>query len=254
MTRRTAAFALSAVVLLAGTYSVRAQDAAAGQGIWSGVYNEAQAKRGLDNYTGTCSACHKPDLMGFDDSDGFAAQLKGEMFMDHWLEDNLQSLFTRMKTSMPPGAAGSIKDDEYVDILAYVLKENDFPAGAEELKQSALAGIRITGKEGAGLVPEGALVEVNGCLLQSRQKAWIVYKASEPVRTRETDRAPEAVLKTAEEAPPGAHTFRLLGADFLKLQTRLGHKVVVRGFLTWKANDDQLSVVSIEQAGSSRCQ
>ncbi len=192
--------------------------------------------------------------MGFDDADGFAAQLKGEMFMDHWLEDNLQSLFARMKTSMPPGAAGSIKDDEYVDILAYVLKENDFPAGAEELKQSTLAGIRITGKEGAGQVPDGALVEVNGCLLQSRQKAWIVYKASDPMRTRETDRPAEAVLKSAEAAAPGAHTYRLVDADFLKLQSKLGHKVVVRGFLTSKTNDDQLSVVSIEQAGTARCQ
>jgi hypothetical protein len=30
--------------------------------------------------------------------------------------------------------------------------------------------------------------------------------------------------------------------------------VVVRGFLTWKTNDDQLSVFSIEQAGPARCQ
>jgi mono/diheme cytochrome c family protein len=254
MTRRIAAFTVSAAVLLAGAYSIRGQNAAAGKGIWGGVYNEEQARRGLEKYTDSCSGCHKADLLGFDDSDGFAAQLKGEMFMDHWLEDNLQALFTRMKTSMPQDAPGSLSDDDYRDILTYVLKENDLPAGSGELKQTELAGIKITGKEGEGPVPDGGLVEVNGCLLQSRQKAWIVYKASDAVRTRETNRPSEAALKAAEDAPAGSHTFRLTGADFLRLQNRLGHKVVVRGFVTWKANDDQLSVVSIEQAGSGRCQ
>ncbi len=253
MASRRTAFTISAVVLLAGMCGLRAQTAAAGKGIWAGVYNEEQAKRGLAYYTGTCGACHKEDLLGFDDSDGFAAQLKGEMFIEHWQEDTLQSLFTRMKTSMPPGAAGSITDQEYTDVLAYLLKENEFPAGVGELKQTALSGIKLTVKDSTGQIPDGALVEVNGCLLQSRQKAWIVYKATEPVRTRETDRATDEAMKAAETAAAGPRTFRLLDADFLKLQSRLGHKVIVRGFITTKTNDDQLSVVAIDQAGSARC-
>ena len=62
---------------MAGFCTGLAQGPAAGKGIWAGVYSDAQAKRGLDKYTDSCSGCHKPDLMGFDDSDGFAAQLKG---------------------------------------------------------------------------------------------------------------------------------------------------------------------------------
>jgi hypothetical protein len=39
-----------------------------------------------------------------------------------------------MKTTMPRNSAGSLSDDTYVDILSYVLKTNEFPAGGDDLK------------------------------------------------------------------------------------------------------------------------
>ena len=35
---------------------------------------------------------------------------------------------------MPAGAPGSLTDAEYIDIIAYMLRVNDFPAGREELR------------------------------------------------------------------------------------------------------------------------
>ena len=242
--KRAALFLILAAVYLA---------AAPGRTTWSGVYSAEQAKRGAAVYTGACATCHKADLLGFDDDTGFASQLKGEMFMDHWLEDNLDSLYTRMKTSMPQTAPGSLDDSQYSDILAYILSQNEFPAGQTELTPASINGVRITTKEGPGPVPDGALVQISGCLLQSRQKTWIVYHATNAERTRETGAPTPEALKAAEQAPDGPHTYRLTDAETLKLQSRVGRKVVVRGFITWKKDDDQVSIVHLEQAGSARC-
>jgi hypothetical protein len=34
---------------------------------------------------------------------------------------------------MPPGGAGSLSDREYLDVVAYILQFNKYPAGAQEL-------------------------------------------------------------------------------------------------------------------------
>ena len=46
---------------------------------------------------------------------------------------------------MPQGNPGSLSTDEYVDILAYFLSMNEYPAGANELPAdpSALRSIRV---------------------------------------------------------------------------------------------------------------
>ena len=49
--------------------------------------------------------------------------------------------------NMPPGNPGSLSTDEYVDILAYFLSRNQYPAGANELPAdpSTLRSIRVEG-------------------------------------------------------------------------------------------------------------
>lgn len=42
-----------------------------------------------------------------------------------------------MRTTMPPDSPGSLKPEIYTDILAFVLKQNAFPAGMEELTSNA---------------------------------------------------------------------------------------------------------------------
>ena len=46
---------------------------------------------------------------------------------------------------MPLDARGALATEQYVDILAYILQENGFPAGEGDLvaDPEALAGIRI---------------------------------------------------------------------------------------------------------------
>ena len=95
--------------------------------VWDGVYSSDQADRGQKVYEATCARCHGADLTG-----GRARPLVGESFVRDWGGLTLDSVLTRAKT-MPPGAAGSLAEERYLDILAYVLSKNDFPIGTGDL-------------------------------------------------------------------------------------------------------------------------
>src|SRR2546422_6651543 len=114
--------------------SPRAAEAAdrTAQTVWDGVYAPAQAERGQSAYAWSCSRCHGEDLTGSGNV------LRGAKFMDHWREDSLKNLFSTLKSTMPRGAPGSLGDDEYIDIVAYRLQVNAFPAGSEQLTAGAL--------------------------------------------------------------------------------------------------------------------
>ena len=54
-------------------------------------------------------------------------------------------LFTLVQKSMPQDNPGSLEPQEYVDVLAFVLRSNQLPAGTSELSAEAdqLKVIRI---------------------------------------------------------------------------------------------------------------
>ena len=105
------------------------EKAASGTSTWAGVYTEAQSELGLKSYTKNCSECHGVDLGG----DGFAPSLKGPEFMNNWNGLSVGELHERIKSSMPPTEPNAVTPKEKADIVAYLLKENGFPAGTTEL-------------------------------------------------------------------------------------------------------------------------
>jgi quinoprotein glucose dehydrogenase len=112
--------------------------------VWDGVYTEAQAERGRAAYSQSCAACHREDLRG----DGTAPSLVGESFAFLWGDMTVGELFTRTRAIMPPERPGSLSPQGYVDIIAFVLQKNAFPAGGTELgiDRDALQQIRIITK------------------------------------------------------------------------------------------------------------
>jgi mono/diheme cytochrome c family protein len=96
---------------------------------WDGVYSEEQATRGLETYTKSCSECHGADLGG----DGFAPGLSGPEFQSAWSGLSLGDLMERIRVSMPPTDPGAVPVAGKADIIAYLLKANKFPAGADAL-------------------------------------------------------------------------------------------------------------------------
>ena len=118
---------LSAVAIGAFSLTLEAQDTTSS--VWDGVYTQAQADRGRKQYGSACAACHGQELSGGET----APPLAGSDFMSNWEGLPVGQLFERTRTSMPPGAPSKVSRDAKVDIVAYILSANKFPAGDKEL-------------------------------------------------------------------------------------------------------------------------
>lgn len=144
---RTVAFAVAAVWALGVAHSsLNAQtptslNAQTPKSVWDGAYTEEQAQRGEAEYTKTCAECHQAELSG----DGFAPGLAGSEFLNAWNGLSVGDLFDRIRVSMPPGKESSVPPQGKVDVVAYILKFNKFPAGKTELtpQLETLKGIKF---------------------------------------------------------------------------------------------------------------
>ena len=99
--------------------------------VWDGVFTEEQATRGMASYEQECSQCHLEDLLG----DGIAPALIGAPFHFRWSDLSVGDMLVahpaprRCRRARRPASARRA----YADIVAYMLKVNDFPAGDTEL-------------------------------------------------------------------------------------------------------------------------
>jgi len=112
------------------------------QSLQDGIYTEEQAARGAEEYAARCASCHSTDLRGNSNSPG----LVGLSFMFIWEGRPLGELFEQISTNMPTDNPGSLSQQSYAAILAFILQSNEFPAGDAELASNAdaLAGISIS--------------------------------------------------------------------------------------------------------------
>jgi polar amino acid transport system substrate-binding protein len=62
-----------------------------------------------------------------------APALKGKQFLSDWEGKPLRSLFGRLISTMPSDDPGSLSEQETVDVVAYLLQENGYPAGKKPL-------------------------------------------------------------------------------------------------------------------------
>jgi mono/diheme cytochrome c family protein len=149
MAQRLQAFglvvAMWAVAVAFGTTSSAQQLAAGEKKVWDGVYTAAQAARGKPRFEASCSRCHNLALIGSERGPA----LKGSSFWSKWENENLGSLYTLMRDTMPrDGGASVVSDEVKTDILAYILSVSGMPPGNDELKVDlrALEGVKIAKK------------------------------------------------------------------------------------------------------------
>ncbi len=102
--------------------------AAGGGGSPDGAFTAAQSARGKQIYAEQqCTLCHGENMRGVAGSPALA----DPGFRRAWQGRSLSELFDCMKTTMPPGRAGTISDADYVHLLAAILEANGFvPAAA----------------------------------------------------------------------------------------------------------------------------
>jgi len=97
--------------------------------IWNGVYTDSQAKMGQRVYQQVCAECHLDDLSGAER----ATILIGEQFLSRWNDLSLSDMVNTIRDTMPPGAVGSLSDQETVNLTAYLLHKNKVHSGDTEL-------------------------------------------------------------------------------------------------------------------------
>lgn len=89
------------------------------------VVNAAQATRGNKVYIDVCVECHE------------TLEYTGPDFRSKWNGRPVYELYDVLRSTMPDGAPGTLTNQQYVDVLAYMMKLNGVPAGKAELPASA---------------------------------------------------------------------------------------------------------------------
>ena len=102
--------------------------------IRDGVYTEVEANRGEREYGRTCEHCHGTGLEG--DAAKEIPPLVSDPFMRNWSGRTLKELFDLLSRSMPADRRGSLSARTYTDLVAYLLRANDAPAGSSALPES----------------------------------------------------------------------------------------------------------------------
>jgi mono/diheme cytochrome c family protein len=85
------------------------------------TYWPAQADRGERVFNGTCAACHA------------RSQFIGQTFVDAWTDRRVSDFYTLIRSTMPVNNPGALKDEEYLAVVAYLLKANHAAAGTDSL-------------------------------------------------------------------------------------------------------------------------
>jgi mono/diheme cytochrome c family protein len=89
-----------------------------------------QVVSGAEIYDRRCADCHGSTL---DNGEFGGAPLNGAYFRQHWGGGTVAALVAFAKAKMPPDRPGSLTDQNYADLTAFLLDANGYPKGDKEL-------------------------------------------------------------------------------------------------------------------------
>jgi len=99
----------------------------------AGYYTRTQSERGRAVFEAVCGECH------------YLSDFRGRDFEWSWRRQTARNLYEEMVETMPEDDPGALTDQQYIDILAYILSLNDYPAGEVELRPTdeAMDGVPL---------------------------------------------------------------------------------------------------------------
>src|SRR5262245_37410837 len=119
--------ALAAAFAFAGAF---ASGLAAAQPTATPTFTAAQAERGHAVYGRNCVDCHGTEL---NNGEFGGPSLKGQFFLQKWAAGGVGALFSFTKSVMPPDRPGGLTDQNYADLVAFILSSNGIAPGDKEL-------------------------------------------------------------------------------------------------------------------------
>ena len=239
------------LILMLTFIGALAYSQAAAQGtartVLDGVYTEAQAARGEAEYNVNCARCHEGEC-----PDG--PPLAAPSFVDRWREENLSFLFGFIRTRMPAKAEGSLSESVYLDILAHLLKKNEYPTGNAELTLATTERTRFVGKDGPKPLPTNALVQVVGCFARVPAEGWVLNNATEPARTLEGSESTPQELVAARAKPRGTLKFEIQDdRPGIRPESFSGHRVQIKGALIRQNTGTHRIIVTSLESLATNC-
>jgi mono/diheme cytochrome c family protein len=97
------------------------------------LYTAEQAEKGALAYYQNCAMCHGPSLDG--QPAGFSGPaLKGANFADPSYDFHVKDIFNFVAKLMPAATPGSLTPEQDVQVMAFLLQQNGYPAGSRELE------------------------------------------------------------------------------------------------------------------------
>ena len=130
---------VAAVLIVSGISITQAQQAGK-TSTASGVFTAEQAKNGESAFQARCATCHGADLHSTEPE---APDLTEAAFRFGWHGKTIANRFEEIRSTMPYGNAGSLDDQTYIDIVAYILQFNGIPSGDRKLEPDLPALERI---------------------------------------------------------------------------------------------------------------
>jgi len=227
-------------VVAAGATFAAAPQAPEQGTVWDGVFTAEQAERGRVAFAANgCTDCH--GFAGaFDGRPDMFPPLAGDGFVRDMTARPVAYLHDYILANKPQGNPGTLTSAVALDLTAYILRENRFPAGAAELTAERAARAQIVPDGWDGKLPASTLVRVVGCLARGESGNWLVNRAVAPARLEGSDIDPAAATR-----PLGDHSFDLLFV-LTPLDDRVGHRVWVRGVLVGDDGVDGITVSQVE--------
>jgi mono/diheme cytochrome c family protein len=99
-----------------------------------------QVSSGQQIYNAHCSQCHGTDLKGQSGPALAGPQFKSSI---EFSKMSAKQLFNFISTQMPYDNPGSLKKDQYLQVMAYLLSRNNYPAAKEKLTEDDLGKVRL---------------------------------------------------------------------------------------------------------------
>jgi mono/diheme cytochrome c family protein len=113
----------------------------------AGDYTEAQTNKGAQIYSQFCSSCHGANLQG-----QAGPALAGQAFAKSLSFSKMSAtqLYHFISSQMPANDPGSLSQDQYEKVLAYILSKNGYPSGQTPLSENTLSKVDLLPRPGNG--------------------------------------------------------------------------------------------------------
>jgi mono/diheme cytochrome c family protein len=110
-----------------------------------GVYSKAQADSAKASFNKICADCHAFTVAA--KKRPADLPLGDEPFLNKWNGRALDELVTLIVMTMPNDGSAVVTDAEAIDMVAYILQQNGFPAGAAPLTKGTASAVMAPPKK-----------------------------------------------------------------------------------------------------------